>query len=335
MTGCEISRHPVFASGSLFQIENILTMSTASESVFARLQITGKDRAKFLHNFCTNNIKVLTSGMACEAFFTDVKARILAHGYVLAFESSHEIWMLRGDAPFLAKHLSRYVITEDVTVTELDPLYCVVVFRETTELLASPLFQELAASIEDATCGHAKFSRADEGLTFFRFSWSSERLMAVAGPMEQISDLRAKTPSLAQVTAEELESLRIRERFPVIGRDMTSDHMAPEAERNNIAISYTKGCYLGQEPIARLDAMGHVNRSLRVIEFPEVISPQDVIGRPLLTADNTVAGTLTSAAPCKSRTTIGLSVIKVSAVSQPVFCELSSGVKLSGHCRPL
>ena len=83
---------------------------------FVRLRASGRDRAKFLHNFCTNNIKSLTDGQACEAFFTDVKARILAHGYVLALEDCHEIWVLSGDPEALRKHLNRYIITEDVTV---------------------------------------------------------------------------------------------------------------------------------------------------------------------------------------------------------------------------
>ena len=311
-------------------------MPAASEPAFARLRITGKDRAKFLHNFCTNNIKALEGGVAVEAFFTDVKARILAHGYVLALESSHEIWMLPGDSAAMARHLSRYVITEDVTVTDLAPVNHVVVFRETSELLASPPFETLAADAEGTSCGELNDSvSANTSLIFLRFSWASERLIAVAGSIAQISDLRSKVSAGAEVTSEELELLRIRERFPVIGRDMTNEHMAPEAERNNIAISYTKGCYLGQEPIARLDAMGHVNRALRVIEVSGACVPLEIIGSSLSTADNVIAGTLTSAAQSCAETMVGLAMVKVSSTSQPVFCELASGMKLFGQCRPL
>ena len=311
-------------------------MPAASEPTFARLRITGKDRAKFLHNFCTNNIKALAVGVAVEAFFTDVKARILAHGYVLAFESSHEVWMLPGDSAALAKHLSRYVITEDVTVIDLTPDNHVVVLRESSELLALTPFETLPANAEGSSCGELNASiAASTTLTFLRFSWASERLIAVAGTLEQISDLRLRIPAGTEVTAEQVELLRINERFPVIGKEMTNENLAPEAERNSIAISYTKGCYLGQEPIARLDAMGHVNRALRVIEFSGVCSPQEVIGRSLLTADNIPAGTLTSAAKSSTEAIVALAMVKVSSTSQPVFCELASGVKLSGHCRPL
>ena len=312
-------------------------MPAVSEPVFSRLRVTGKDRAKFLHNFCTNNIKTLTTGTACEAFFTDVKARLLAHGYVLAFESFHEIWLLPGDPAALAKHLSKYVITEDVTVTDLSADHQVVVFRDGPELLAVPLFSGAAENVEGTLCGPLNGSAADSGTTFLRVTWASERLIAIAGPAEEVLSIRqeALSNNAAEVSAEELESLRIRERFPVIGRDMSNENLAPEAERNSIAISYTKGCYLGQEPIARLDAMGHVNRALRVVELTGECSPQLIIGRSLLTADNAVVGTVTSAVQEDGQSFFGLAMVKVNSASQPVFCELASGAKLSGRCRPL
>ena len=321
-----------------FQSETSTTMPAASEPGFSRLRVTGKDRAKFLHNFCTNNIKTLTAGTACEAFFTDVKARILAHGYVLAFDSFHEIWMLPGDAAALAKHLSKYVITEDVTVTNVSTDNHVVVFRETPELLALSPFHGAAEKTPDTRCGQLNESaETNSNVTFLWVTWASERLIAIAGSAEQISNFRRSVSisSDAEVGSEELESLRIHERFPVIGQDMSNENLAPEAERNSIAVSYTKGCYLGQEPIARLDAIGHVNRALRVIELSGDCSRQEIIGRSLLTADNAVVGTVTSAVQGNAQSIVGLAMVKVNSATQPVFCELASGVKLSGRCQPL
>ena len=313
-------------------------MSAASEPVFSRLRVTGKDRAKFLHNFCTNNIKSLTAGTACEAFFTDVKARILSHGYVLAFESFHEIWMLPGDAVALAKHLSKYVITEDVSVTDLSTDNHVVVFSDTPELLALLPLHVAAENAEQTLCGELNESDvAQLNATFLRVTWATEPLIFIAGSGEGISSVRqtVSTSSGVEVGSNELESLRIRERFPVIGQDMSNENLAPEAERNSVAISYTKGCYLGQEPIARLDAMGHVNRALRVIELSGDCSPQEIIGRSLFTADNTLVGMVTSAAQGEAQSIMGLAMVKLNSASQPVFCELASGTKLSGRCRPL
>ena len=74
---------------------------------------------------------------------------------------------------------------------------------------------------------------------------------------------------------------------------MTEANLAPEANRPD-AISYKKGCYLGQEPIARIDALGHVNRLLCRVRF-EPDSPLPTPGTAV-TVDGIEAGTVTSSA---------------------------------------
>jgi folate-binding protein YgfZ len=67
--------------------------------------------------------------------------------------------------------------------------------------------------------------------------------------------------------AAAFHALRIAAGFPLYGLDISEEQLAQEVGRTSRAISFTKGCYLGQEPIARIDAMGHVNRELRRLEF--------------------------------------------------------------------
>jgi folate-binding protein YgfZ len=57
-------------------------------------------------------------------------------------------------------------------------------------------------------------------------------------------------------------SVRIAARLPLYGQDITTENLPQELARDKLAISFTKGCYLGQEPIARIDALGHVNKLL-------------------------------------------------------------------------
>jgi folate-binding protein YgfZ len=92
---------------------------------------------------------------------------------------------------------------------------------------------------------------------------------------------------------------------------MSNENMAPEAERNASAISYVKGCYLGQEPIARLDAMGHVNRALRCVE--STVAADKLRNLALLNADESIVGTVTSVVGTP-RSTIGLAVIRANAI---------------------
>ncbi|MBC7965732.1 MAG: hypothetical protein H7Z17_07370, partial [Fuerstia sp.] len=270
-------------------------MSFLRIPALARLILTGKDRVKYLHNFCTNNIKELPSGKACEAFFCDVKARVIAHGYVLAFDDTLELWMLGGDEAGLLKHLNRYIITEDVTMTSV-----------TDSTAASAAIGETAAKarllgtqdpdfafLDPLNCARLQVPDPSHGSltqTALSVTWAGTPMLWIAAP---------KDSSLVPLTADAgaaaaFEQLRIRERFPIINQDMSIENMAPEAERNASAISYVKGCYLGQEPIARLDAMGHVNRALRCVE--SAASAETLLQASILSSDGAVAGVVTSAA---------------------------------------
>ena len=72
------------------------------------------------------------------------------------------------------------------------------------------------------------------------------------------------------VSAEELELLRIRAGTPAWGKELDDRVLPAEAGLDERAISFTKGCYPGQEPVARLHYRGHANRGLRVLELAEL-----------------------------------------------------------------
>jgi folate-binding protein YgfZ len=80
--------------------------------------------------------------------------------------------------------------------------------------------------------------------------------------------------------------VRIEYGMPLYGRDITLENLPQEVNRNAQAISFTKGCYLGQETVARIDALGHVNRLLVVVKFAgeRIPSPGDELqieGKPV------------------------------------------------------
>ena len=89
------------------------------------------------------------------------------------------------------------------------------------------------------------------------------------------------------------DAARIAAKLPLVGVDLTDAHLVMEADRP-WAICYTKGCYLGQEPVARVRALGRVNKLLRGLKLePGSPSPP---GGASLTADGQEVGTVTSAA---------------------------------------
>ncbi len=64
------------------------------------------------------------------------------------------------------------------------------------------------------------------------------------------------------------EAARIQWGWPLDRTDISTDNLPQEVGRDDRAISFTKGCYLGQETVARLDSLGHVNKQLTLVRFP-------------------------------------------------------------------
>ncbi len=224
-----------------------------------QIEISGADRASFLHNFCTNHIKGLSTGQGCEAFVTSIKGRILFH--VLVFAAADSLWIETepGQGPDLIAHLERYIITEDVQLAdrtgELGQLY----FSGSG---AEGLLSQTLATPWTLLPNPSQTLLA--GVLVRKFSFGSAPGFSLVVPHTALDEWRLKLIAAGAVEApnELFEALRIEAGFPKHGVDLTEDHLAQEANRTKLAISFTKGCYLGQEPIARIDALGHVNRSL-------------------------------------------------------------------------
>src|SRR6187431_985614 len=85
---------------------------------WSAVSVAGADRQKFLQNFCTNDVRRLAPGEACEAFFLNVKGKIIGHGLVTCREDELVIVGPPGQSPQLAAHLDRYVIREDVQLRD-------------------------------------------------------------------------------------------------------------------------------------------------------------------------------------------------------------------------
>ena len=275
------------------------------------LRVTGKDRAKFLHNFCTNNVNDLKSGQFCEAFFCDVKAKILAHGYVLAGDEAHEIRMLPGDGAALLKHLNRYLITEDVTLTSESE-------ERTTFAVAGPHVQRVLSALGDKQALSDPGCRMQGDVTMLLTTWNDLPVAFVSVKNDAAVDTWNQLTAGATAAGNStFHHLRILEGYPIIGTDLTCDNLAPEADRNSVAISYTKGCYLGQEPIARLDAMGHVNRKL--------FKGRAMIADDLVTDEQLPTVTSRSMAAAATFPVLLVLSVKLAANSAPLIAKTRGG----------
>ena len=132
-----------------------------------------------------------------------------------------------------------------------------------------------------------------------RVDWFDSPTWLLSMPIAQRDEVqRTLTQSGTRLANEdEFHSLRIVSGFPIYGVDITEENLAQEVGRTELAISFTKGCYLGQEPIARIDAMGHVNRQLCRLELSSGQLPTP--GTTILdkaAPDGKPIGTITSSA---------------------------------------
>lgn len=234
------------------------------------LELTGRDRAAFLHNFCTQEIKKLPAGSGAEAFVTNIKGKLLGH--VLVFVGADAIWLdgPPGTAGKLIPHLDRYLITEDVQITDRS--------ADWSEVgLIGPLAGGLVESLVPGSGAFQMFQHGSfDGVTVRRFDFTRQ-------PGWLLGTARSGLPELTQrllaagaeaCAAATWDALRIESGFPVYGIDLTEDHLAHESGRKAQAISFTKGCYLGQEPIARLESLGHTNRELRAVRLETAAVPR-------------------------------------------------------------
>jgi hypothetical protein len=271
-------------------------------SDLSQIEITGDDRVKFLHNFCTNDIKRLGPGEGCEAFATNVKGRVLAHLLVFAGENSLWVDMAGACSDALFGHLDRYIITEDVTLHSRSSEVCHL-------LVSGPTSgdQLAACGLDAGGLGLHSHRKAECGgipVSVCRVDLlgPSGYLLKVAP--DRLADLWSTLTGAGIPPAGRTayDVLRIEAGLPAYGSDITDENLAQEVARTNRAISFTKGCYLGQEPIARLDAMGHVNRILRGIRL-EQDGPAPPPGTAILAADeDRQIGQVTSSAQLDAET---------------------------------
>lgn len=229
-----------------------------------KLHVTGSDAASFLHNLCTNDVKKLSIGDGCEAFFCNVQARVLSHAYVHHGQEGFWLDVAPGENAKLLKHLDHYLVSEQVEFAD-----------RTTELaqllVAGPQARAVVSRALACELPDLQNLQQRDGLTALGNSGQIRRydLLGVSGYALLVcfEDAQKFWLSLTEAGAvraglEAYEILRVEAGTPVYGKDMDESKLAPEVGRTQQAISYTKGCYLGQEPIVRIRDLGHVNRYL-------------------------------------------------------------------------
>ncbi|MBX3443381.1 MAG: hypothetical protein KF774_13330 [Planctomyces sp.] len=300
-----------------------------------QLTLRGRDRAAFLHNFCTNDIKGLAPGRGCEAFLTNIKGRILGHIAVFAGNDELAIVAAPGSIDGLRAHLDRYLITEDVEFSlPPQPAPMRYVFGNGAAAALGTAAGMDLSGLEN--CASAACEIAGRGLSLRRFDvlaapgFEVRLANACSDPDADLAAVVATLPGVVEASDADFDAWRIDAGTPRYGVDIDDGCLAQEAARTARAISFTKGCYLGQEPIARVDALGHVNRLLRLIVFEGSATPaagdvlQDV-------GSGAELGRLTSVGRTTGSAAVGLALVRTSAGPGAELRAVSADGPVSGR----
>lgn len=235
------------------------------------LVVTGRDRGKFLHNLCSADVLSMNTGEAREAFLTNVKGHVLAHALLIARDESIDMVLFRKDVEAVVSHLDRYLIREEVEFQPSDQHPVLVVGGE---------------------------SRPANG------NWVGMPLAALpAWIATEVNDPQQYLEQAAGSDEVAFTALRVQSGWPLEGVDFAAGTLPQELSRDGVAISFNKGCYLGQETIARLDALGHVNKQITLLEGAGA-----TVGVTLHDGEKAV-GTVTSSAPFGT-TQLGLAMVR-------------------------
>ena len=246
-------------------------------SAAAKLVLTGPDAPMFLGNLSTNDVQNLPLGGGCEAYFCDPRAKVKFQTWIYhvrLHDNRHAMWVetTPGRDTELVQYLDRYLISEQVEIADRT--------AEFAQMhLAGPMAAEvLAKALGDAVPELAEFLHVER--TFGRDATCSIRRrdqlglpgfdivcrVEVADAVRRLLTAAGAGPG----SAETFETLRIEAGTPVFGKDIDDKRFVMEVGYAARAVSYVKGCFLGQEPIVMArDRAGHVNRAflgLKVLE---------------------------------------------------------------------
>jgi folate-binding protein YgfZ len=262
-----------------------------------RIAVRGEDRVRWLSGMVTNGVEPLPDKEGAYNLVLNAQGRIQGDCYVWRDGEALEVEVTAEQSEALLGHFDRFIIMDDV---ELAP-----VEGQSALGLTGPLAENILNKLGlPAPAALASSHGIVDGIAVRLF-----RGYGMVVPHYALWADTAQIPALwkallaagaTAVGAESLETLRIAEGIPAYGIDIQSRDLAQETAQER-ALSFTKGCYLGQEIVERIRSRGQVHRHLRAVELtPEGSAELPAIGAELRVAgsapETKPAGTLTSIA---------------------------------------
>lgn len=264
------------------------------------IRVQGRDSQRFLNAMLSNNTADLEPGQGCYAAFLNPKGHMVTDLAVYAEEESYLLEVEPHIVRTFLEAIDFFVISEDVTFADETGKWAVlgVQGRQASDALVAVTGQVSLRNLGPYGSQLCRIADCDVWVANRSYTLEPGYLLLIEPAAAEAvwNAIRALERGDGfqgcAVGLQALDTLRIESGKPLFGVDMTEATIPVEANLVD-AISYTKGCYVGQEVIARIDARGHVNRQLVGLLFGEAELPE--VGTKLFSTDREV-GWITSTA---------------------------------------
>ena len=233
----------------------------------ALLKVTGEDAAVFLQGQFTNELRQ-AAGAAVYGLWLTQKGKVLADSHVLKLaENEFRVASTTSAVTAIQPRLEEYIVADDVKLTDETELAHGL-------MVSGPRCGDDIRQILGAIPLPGQFLQSRELLVFAGRRVRAENFELI-GPENRIAGTKQQLLALGgcEVTAAEMEFARIADGLPVIPGDIGQADLPNEGGLEDAAISFTKGCYLGQEVMARLKNMGQIRRRLHVVQGTGALPP--------------------------------------------------------------
>jgi folate-binding protein YgfZ len=222
------------------------------------IEMTGRDRARFLHGMCTNDIKKLQPGQGCMAAVVNRQGKMVAEMIVTAAENALLLEMDRSNLIPTIDHLNKFLVADDVAMKVSDAAVLGMYGPQAQALLGARDLPDFHFVMRDGVVVARNRTLGVPGYHLLVPAAKSTEAEALLGH------------GVAPAGLEAHEALRIENGFPRWGADMDATLLPMEAGLEPIAISYAKGCYIGQEVIQRVKTYSEPPRMLAQLEVTDV-----------------------------------------------------------------
>jgi folate-binding protein YgfZ len=256
----------------------------------AWLRVTGGDAQGFLQGQFTNDLSHAATGAAVYGLWLNVKGKVVADSFVVRGAAADEYWVgsYFSPAATIRQRLESFIIADDVVVEDVT--------------------HEWAGLSLLGVGAEAALAAAPRPGWQFRGRRAAEENVEWIFPANRLDEVRASLTGVRELAAAEMTRRRIAAGIPAVPADLGPDDLPNEGGLDADAISYTKGCYLGQEVMARLKSMGRVRRRLLRVAGESETNP--ALPAPLFAGGRQV-GELRSAARDGTGGLVGLAMLSL------------------------